>query len=649
MIWILTIWFSGILIADLFLSSTVIPMIKWWILGLLFFYLPINFFSKQHSIFRVIRSFLLAIFLLLTAGWMSVSRKPSQKTNFIGKLPCSRFNFSGTIFQCKQTSFGFRYAVSIDQVGSQSVCGNVVLYSDKKGYPGQKILFNGSLELLSENSNPFCFNPKTHFERLNITHQVNKPGRIQIDPESGNILTLALKTRDFLNRKLTTTLINPVHIGIIKAILFGDDSEIPAESQDVFKSTGTVHVLAVSGMHVGILFSLISRMHRKHANGTPNKIFLVFSLIFLWFYGMMSGLAPSILRSVWVFSLGQIGEVLGRKKNPLNLLGAGALMILLFDPTSIYNIGFQLSFSAVLGILLWSEFLQTKFISKWKWLNSLIENIAVSISAQASTSLITLGYFGQFPIWFLPANLIAIPISSFLLLYTLGLCFLCWLPNNLLHYLMYPLKWSIDFMVKSMDYIANLPFQFDQRHFSRIELLAIGLIMVSIIQILKTKRRVYFYIGLTGICLFGMESNRKSNQRKSSNQLIVFNLKQGIAVGQIHSKRAELLCDSMAFKQAEKQLVPFYLNNGFKKSEIHIQLMKPNIYKFKHQNYNLYVAYKSPQKQLLNSNDWYISFKSKVKGGIRIVRSWNTNWKNNHSSRIFSLQKNGYLLFKSQS
>lgn len=649
MIWILIIWISGILLADQYFFSANEATALCLISGIILLYFPVNFWAKKHSFLRGFRSLLLAILLLFTSAWVSISQKPSTKSNFIGALPNLKFNFSGEIIQCKQTQFGFRFSVKLNKVGQQEVSGKVLLYSSQKGYPGQRISFTGSLQTLSENRNPFCFNPKTHFARLNITHQIAAPSNIQIDSKSGNILTIALKTRDFLNQKLTKTLTNPVQIGIVKAILFGDDSEIPTESQDVFKSTGTVHVLAVSGMHVGILFSLISRISQKKGNSKPSILFLMCSLIFLWFYGMMSGLAPSILRSVWVFSLGLFGDLLGRKKNPLNLLGAGALMILLFDPTSVYNIGFQLSFSAVLGILLWSEFLQSIVVSKFRWLNHLIENVAVSISAQASTSLITLGYFGQFPIWFLPANLIAIPISSFLLLYTLGLCFLCWLPNNWMNYLMYPLKWSIDFMVHCMNFISNIPMQFEQRSFTSLELMAIGLIMISIFQLLKTKRNIFKYVGLVGISLWGLESYRINQHRKECNQLIVFNLKQGIAVGQIKSMQAELLCDSLAFKQIDRQLLPFYLKNGFKKSDISIHLMRSNIYKFNHQNQQLFVAYHSNQTRFLNPNDWYISFKSKMKGGIRIVRRWNSTWKNKFSSRIFSMQKNGYLLFKSPS
>jgi competence protein ComEC len=231
---------------------------------------------------------------------------------------------------------------------------------------------------------------------------------------------------------------------LLISLLTGDKSDVSEEDRLHFAQTGTLHVLAVSGLHVGIIYGLLlfltGRFFRRN-----HPVQAVIILAIVWAYALVSGLAPSVFRAAFMFSLLTMGNVLSRRSKGLNTLSATAVCMLVVEPRWLQDIGFLLSFTAVAGIMLFYPRLDKAWQPRSRVLAYVWKMSAVSIAAQIGTLPVTLYCFNSFPLWFLPANLLIIPISTLCLLG--GLAFLslgalplaggafCWLTDQLLHIL----------------------------------------------------------------------------------------------------------------------------------------------------------------------------------------------------------------------
>ncbi len=194
-------------------------------------------------------------------------------------------------------------------------------------------------------------------------------------------------------------------LGISKALLLGDKSDLDQEVMDDFSKTGSMHVLAVSGMHVGIILAMFLWGMQFASKWINRKIALLLVLIGVWFYGFLTGASPAVLRSVFMFSIVVLAELIQRKNAGINGLLISALILYLFDPNVMLDIGFQLTIAAMLGIFLIYPKIQPLFKTKNLVINWFWEGTAVGIAATISTLPLTLYWFHQFPNYFLLSNL----------------------------------------------------------------------------------------------------------------------------------------------------------------------------------------------------------------------------------------------------
>jgi competence protein ComEC len=192
----------------------------------------------------------------------------------------------------------------------------------------------------------------------------------------------------------------------------GQRGDVPDELTNAYAHTGTIHVLAVSGLHVGAIYLLLSWLLVLFNRTKTLRIFrTLIILAVLWGYAVLTGLAPSILRATVMFSFIVIGDTIGRKTNLFNSLAASALFILCADAKAIFNIGFQLSYLAVAGIGLLYLPLYRLITIKNKLADYCWQLVSVSIAAQIATFALGIFYFHQFPNYFLLSNLIIVPLS----------------------------------------------------------------------------------------------------------------------------------------------------------------------------------------------------------------------------------------------
>ncbi len=211
------------------------------------------------------------------------------------------------------------------------------------------------------------------------------------------------------------------------AMLTGNKKNLDTEIKSSFQSTGLMHILAVSGMHVGLLAAIplfllkrIPKLWRK-----ARVLLRIGATLLVWSYAYFTGLSPSICRAAVMFSFFLWAPNLRGKHQKVNILCASAFLLLLIEPAWLTNVGFQLSYSAVLGIFLLMPVFQQGLKSKYAGLNYIRDAMAVSLSAQIATLPLCLHYFHQFPSYFLISNLVIAPLLIIIIYLLLLLILLC--------------------------------------------------------------------------------------------------------------------------------------------------------------------------------------------------------------------------------
>jgi len=285
---------------------------------------------------------------------------------------------------------------------------------------GDVLLINGRPDLTQKPKNPGEFNYKRYLSFQNIYHQdfVKASDYQVIDHNRGYALyDLALRSRAYLKSVLYRHIDSERERAIALALLLGTKDKLTPELNQAYASAGAMHVLAVSGLHVGIIYGIMLLFFKKSMKRKGTKwIFLLATLVGLWGYAMITGLSASVLRAVTMFSLMTFAKVAKRESNIYNTLSAAGLILLCFNPYMIMAVGFQLSFLAVFGIVYITPKIY-ELLSIDQWLLDKAWGItSVSIAAQIATAPLVLLYFHQLPTYFFISNLLVIPAASGILM-----------------------------------------------------------------------------------------------------------------------------------------------------------------------------------------------------------------------------------------
>lgn len=308
------------------------------------------------------------------------------------------------------------YAVSKDErteIPSFSVLLNLKKGSLKEQnapIPGDLLTVQTSFYSINPPSNPAQFNYAGYLATKGIYHQAFANEWNRVDSISSFKRRSYLLQTELL-RQFKNSSIQPENLSVLKALLLGDKTDLDSDMKSSFAAAGTMHVLAVSGLHVGIIYLIFYQLiiFLKF----QKRVFLsaVILLSVVWSFAILSGLSTSVQRSAWMFSFIILAKPLKRESLTLNSVAASAFLILLIDPISIYDAGFQLSYSAVLGILLLYPKWQSLLNSSSKYLNKVSSLLLVSTAAQLSTLPFSFYYFHLFPTYFLLSNLFIIPLA----------------------------------------------------------------------------------------------------------------------------------------------------------------------------------------------------------------------------------------------
>ena len=271
-----------------------------------------------------------------------------------------------------------------------------------------------NIQAINEPRNPGEFNYRLFMERRQVYAGIPvKHYRLTEHSNDFSIRKAAFACRSKLIDNLRKQLGEGQEYAVAAALLIGEDDFVDQPLMQAFTATGTLHVLSVSGMHVGLIYmllaALLGRLENKKGWRTGYFILLYG---FLWSYAMITGLSAPVVRSAMMLSLVLSGKLLERKSPVLNTLAGSFFLLMVINPFWITETGFQLSYLAVFGIMALHPMLLKQLEVPNIWLHRIWELVSVSLCAQIITFPVSLYYFGQFPNYFLISNLIIIPVST---------------------------------------------------------------------------------------------------------------------------------------------------------------------------------------------------------------------------------------------
>ena len=304
---------------------------------------------------------------------------------------------------------------------------NLLLYIKKEAYAnvpqyGSRLAFKKPPEKIKNFIEGGAFVYVRFCALKNIHYQVFlKPSEIMmLEGENKNHLNEFLfNTRRWVISILRKYIKDEEECGLAEALLIGYKNDLDRNLVQTYSNTGVVHVIAISGLHLGLVYAILNMLCKPFKRKLLKPVII---LTGLWLFSLLAGGSPSVLRSAVMFSSLVIGESVARKSSVINNLSVSAFFLLCYDPYWLWDLGFILSYSALLSIVLFMKPLYNIYISENKIIDPVWKLNAVTISAQVLTFPVLIYYFHQFPNLFIITNFLAIPLSSVILVGEIGLC-----------------------------------------------------------------------------------------------------------------------------------------------------------------------------------------------------------------------------------
>ncbi|MGO4905655.1 ComEC/Rec2 family competence protein [Flavobacterium sp. W20_MBD1_R3] len=363
----------------------------------------------------------------------------------------------------KNSPFSDRYLAIINHVDQKEQTGRIILNIQNDSlHPvlevGNSLLVKGALTKNKPPNNPNQFDYSKYLENKQIYAQLYADiDEIKIGSEiEKNIWYYSSKLRTRIIRNLEKNNFNKTELNVAIALIMGQQQDISPDIIRDYQFAGAVHILSVSGLHIGFILLFVTFILRPIPNTKRGSfIKLITILISLSMFGIIAGLAPSVVRSVTMFSFVAIGNHLRRSVNIYHTLLVSVLLILLFEPSFLFDVGFQLSYIALFFIIWLQPLLSSIWKPKYKVSKYIWDILTVSFAAQIGTLPLSIYYFHQFPGLFFITNLIIIPLLSVIMI--LGVLVMLLAAFNMIPiFLSQLLEWSIYYLNKIINVIASL-------------------------------------------------------------------------------------------------------------------------------------------------------------------------------------------------
>lgn len=500
------------------------------------------------------------------------------------------------------------------------VSGKLMLYFRKDSTApalqyGSVIIVNKPIPLIQNAGNPGGFDYKRYALFNGITHQLflNKKEYVIHEQTKPNWFQKWIyDTKAYVLACIRNNITGELQVSVAEALLIGYRDDLDRDLVQAYSNTGVVHVIAISGLHLGLIYWLLLFL-LKPLDKQKNLKWLkpVIAISCLWIFSLLTGVGASVVRAAFMFSIIGLGELIGKKGNIYNSMGISAFVMLLWNPFLLWDVGFQLSYAAVLSIVLFMKPIYHWFSIRNKLLDKLWQLNAVTLSAQLLTLPLCMYHFHQAPNLFLITNMVAVPLSSIILfgeILLVAISFFPALARVIGQVLSYLLGWMNDFITWAdhfsfavTDGIMHTPLQ---------TVLLYLFITTTAIWLLNKNSKALKW-SLVCLVLFFILQNYYLYQTRKQQKLVVYNLSQHAATDFMLGNSYLFTGDTILLKDG------FLRNFHLKPSRITYRTYEhartPNLFKHK--------VYQINKKTIvfLHENYWFQPQEQKIKADVVIV------------------------------
>ena len=469
---------------------------------------------------------------------------------------------------------------------------------------GDLIAFNKPIEAVAPPMNPGEFDYKKYLERRGVTGIVYlKEGDwLPTGISQENVVfSFAYHFRDRMMEAMRRCGISGDELGVGAAILLGYDDSLPVQVRHNYVAAGSMHILCVSGMHVGVIYLLASfllgLLGRSKGALLAKRIIL---LVLIWFYALITGLSPSIMRSALMISMIIFGEIIHRKGFTLNSIAASAFILLLIDPNNLYAIGFQLSYVAVLGIVLLQKPLSNLVFFQNQFLDKIWEITTVSLAAQIATMPFTIYYFHQFTPYFWLSNLLMTPLSFAVILSGMTLLAVSWVPW--LNLVVGKAVWfGLHWMNAVASIVERLPLSLVKGLSMSDFQFGLSLVMLLLLLLFVNLRKKRMMMEMLVVStVFALSLAWRTQHLAGQSGLMLYSLRNHTAITVFQGFNSVLLCDEELL--AEPSAIDYSLKGHWTNAQLS---MNPSCFTLA-EDFNCPIAVK--RSNYLSAQGWLLAF-----------------------------------------
>ncbi|GEC78960.1 ComEC/Rec2 family competence protein [Flavobacterium aquatile] len=554
--------------------------------------LIINLLSNKKTVYKS----LFGIFCLITSFFIGsftlvLNNDKLNSSHYLKDLKSVENEYSAEIIikeKLKNTINNDRYVAKIIELNSHKSYGKIILNIRKDSLMptlemGSHLKVAGSFYKNRKPNNPDQFDYGKYLENQQIYAQVYADAsKIKIGSQVDRTISYyASKLRNRIIYNLEKNNFNKSELNVVVALILGQQQDISQEIIKDYQYAGAIHVLSVSGLHVGCILLFITFLLKPIPNNKKGSIIkLIIVIASLWMFGILTGLAPSVVRSVTMFSFVAIGMFLRRSVNIYHTLVVSALLILLFQPSFLFDIGFQLSYIALFFIVWLQPLLASIWTPKYKVVNYFWEIITVSFAAQIGTLPLSIYYFHQFPGLFFVTNIVILPMLSLIL--GIGVVVMILASVNVVWYpMMKLLEYSIWFLNKIIAWVASFEdFIFKDIPLNSYMLWSSYLLIFGLVIYSKKPTFNKLTLSLSALILVQIISIQAKYSSQNKEEFIVFNKKKSTIITERKGDKVTLYSNDSILKTTDDNLVlKSYLVANYCKIEKKKSLS--NLYYFK--------------------------------------------------------------------
>jgi competence protein ComEC len=538
-----------------------VPVIYWLIAGLC---LPLLWLLSRMSLWKRIAyawitGILLNVIIICTGSLLTYYLDIRHSSHYFASSLKTEDVLQVTINEPMQEKTHF-YRTMVQVTGvirgnsRKPVKGKLLLYIQKDSAVGtlkcgDELLIRNRITAVASSGNPGEFDYRNYCAKQQIYFQAFlKANEWQL--EEGNNSSLLLRARNYCLQTIDKY-IGGREAGLAAALLIGYRYDLDREMVQDYTNTGIMHIIAISGMHLALIYNSLLWLFRwGPSHRLANLIKAICIITLLWSFTLLTGAAASVLRATVMFTFITLGKfVLDRHTNSYNMLGASAFLLLCYDPLLLIDAGFQLSYLSVLSILIsFRPLYYLRHMRSWL-MNQIWSAICLTVAAQILTLPVSLYYFQKFPVYSLPANLLAVPLTT-IVLYGEFLLLLFGLFHTPAHMVGLSLKWLMDWTNNCIAWIGHLPGAL----ITNIQLTFTGMIccyaMVAAILIwLLGSWPKGLIVALFSGLLLTIGNMIDSLQVQRQRKLIVYNIWAHTAVDVIEGRSVKFFADTLSNAQ----------------------------------------------------------------------------------------------------